>query len=471
MKRSLLTIFCSLVLFLSYAQVRKYPPLMKEDINLTELSAKYGKDAISENYLFYKMATVAPITVKNEIEENYLLKNYCLDKMFPDKSKEAVALSKVLFDTLRLRTPKADEAQNFIYYEAKIDEKLIPALLCGTINNNLKFSGSNVYQTAFYPNLLNMSIVLTSNLLDVNKRPVRLGETCIVTTSYDGATNLYRIIIAVELKDSFQKVVNSGDIVFSVRISEVKEVKIAKNDVGKNLSELPYTVLAFENGVIHLMYDKRYKSPVDIKLIGTINNNKFRINIRPVSLVLAVYGKYRDNPKLNFDKFTNQEIKRKINIDPTEFSYNVDIYHIGYDIDTLHFITPNSSHTSDFKYVAGVTKDENSDYSFRTIAQTKRVLMASKESNEFNNKLRDYVHHNVKYPAEAQENGISGAVVFHFEIAPDGEIVNVKFIESPDRSLSQAVLDVLRTAPKLKRTDYGKEDYNLKSTMRIEFRL
>lgn len=65
-------------------------------------------------------------------------------------------------------------------------------------------------------------------------------------------------------------------------------------------------------------------------------------------------------------------------------------------------------------------------------------------------KFRTWVMQNVKYPQIALENGIQGNVVVQFVVEKDGKISNVKVLQSPDRTLTDAAIAVLEKANSLK---------------------
>ncbi len=60
-----------------------------------------------------------------------------------------------------------------------------------------------------------------------------------------------------------------------------------------------------------------------------------------------------------------------------------------------------------------------------------------------NQKMLEYIYRNVKYPAEAREQGISGKVVAQFVVRENGRITDARIAQSPGNSLSAAVLDVV----------------------------
>ena len=65
--------------------------------------------------------------------------------------------------------------------------------------------------------------------------------------------------------------------------------------------------------------------------------------------------------------------------------------------------------------------------------------------------FRNWVQSNVKYPQIALENGIQGNVVVQFVVGPDGKMTNFKGLQSPDKTLSDATIEVLKKANELKK--------------------
>ena len=65
-------------------------------------------------------------------------------------------------------------------------------------------------------------------------------------------------------------------------------------------------------------------------------------------------------------------------------------------------------------------------------------------------KFRNWVQSNVKYPQSALENGIQGNVVVKFVIEKDGKLSNIQVLQAPDKTLADAVVQVLQKSPKWK---------------------
>lgn len=66
-------------------------------------------------------------------------------------------------------------------------------------------------------------------------------------------------------------------------------------------------------------------------------------------------------------------------------------------------------------------------------------------------KFRAWVMDNVKYPQIALENGIQGNVVVQFVVEKDGKIGKIQILRSPDKTLTDAAMEVLDKANNLKK--------------------
>ena len=64
--------------------------------------------------------------------------------------------------------------------------------------------------------------------------------------------------------------------------------------------------------------------------------------------------------------------------------------------------------------------------------------------------FRNWVQQNVKYPQIALENGIQGNVVVQFVVGADGKMTNFKVLQSPDKTLADATIEVLKKANEMK---------------------
>jgi len=64
------------------------------------------------------------------------------------------------------------------------------------------------------------------------------------------------------------------------------------------------------------------------------------------------------------------------------------------------------------------------------------------------NEFRKYIQQNLKYPAVAAENGISGRVFVQFVVNQKGEVINAKVVRGVDPSLDKEALRVVMSSPK-----------------------
>lgn len=63
-------------------------------------------------------------------------------------------------------------------------------------------------------------------------------------------------------------------------------------------------------------------------------------------------------------------------------------------------------------------------------------------------KFRIWVQERLDYPAIAAEMGIQGTVYINFVVEKDGSLTNINVVRSPDRSLSDEAVRILKTSPK-----------------------
>lgn len=82
-----------------------------------------------------------------------------------------------------------------------------------------------------------------------------------------------------------------------------------------------------------------------------------------------------------------------------------------------------------------------------------------------------WVQANVKYPAVAEENNITGNVIIKFVIDKTGSMRDIQVLSSPDRSLSDEVMRVMKSAPKWAPGEQRGKPVSVFSTIRIIFTL
>lgn len=82
-----------------------------------------------------------------------------------------------------------------------------------------------------------------------------------------------------------------------------------------------------------------------------------------------------------------------------------------------------------------------------------------------------WLSEHIKYPAIAQEQGIQGIVSMQFVVEKDGTLSDIKVMRSPDPSLSQEAIRVVKEMPKWIPARQGGKDVRSRYILPIMFRL
>jgi len=85
--------------------------------------------------------------------------------------------------------------------------------------------------------------------------------------------------------------------------------------------------------------------------------------------------------------------------------------------------------------------------------------------------FRNCVQSKVRYPQIAQENNISGRVLLMFVIEKDGSLTNIQVLQTPDSSLSDEAIRILKTSPKWTPGKQRNQAVRVKYTLPIDFRI
>ena len=85
--------------------------------------------------------------------------------------------------------------------------------------------------------------------------------------------------------------------------------------------------------------------------------------------------------------------------------------------------------------------------------------------------FRNWVQSKVRYPQIAQENNISGRVLLMFVIEKDGSLTNIQVLQTPDSSLSDEAIRILKTSPKWTPGKQRNQAVRVKYTLPIDFRI
>ena len=85
--------------------------------------------------------------------------------------------------------------------------------------------------------------------------------------------------------------------------------------------------------------------------------------------------------------------------------------------------------------------------------------------------FRNWVRTKVIYPQYAYNNNIQGRVVSKFVIERDGSLTNIEILQSPDHTLSDEVIRVLKTSPKWKPGIQRESPVRVVYTLPVDFRI
>lgn len=85
--------------------------------------------------------------------------------------------------------------------------------------------------------------------------------------------------------------------------------------------------------------------------------------------------------------------------------------------------------------------------------------------------FRNWVMSQLRYPQAAFEKNIQGRVLAQFVIDQDGALVDIQVLQSPEVSLSEEVIRVLKTSPKWAPGVQDGKNVRVKYTLPVEFRI
>ena len=87
------------------------------------------------------------------------------------------------------------------------------------------------------------------------------------------------------------------------------------------------------------------------------------------------------------------------------------------------------------------------------------------------NVFRNWVQSKIQYPKEAMDKGINGRVVCSFVVEKDGSLTEFDVLQSPDKSLADEVVRILKTSPKWEPGEQRGEKVRVKYTVPIVFQI
>jgi protein TonB len=87
------------------------------------------------------------------------------------------------------------------------------------------------------------------------------------------------------------------------------------------------------------------------------------------------------------------------------------------------------------------------------------------------NTFRTWVQSRLVYPRMAQENNVQGRVILKFVIERDGSLSNIEEMASPDKSLTDEAIRILKQSPKWSPGKQRNRAVRVAYVLPIEFRL
>ena len=116
--------------------------------------------------------------------------------------------------------------------------------------------------------------------------------------------------------------------------------------------------------------------------------------------------------------------------------------------------------------VAPVQTEEVFEEEIFIVVEEKASFMGGDEGT-----FRNWVQERVKYPAIAQENGIQGKVIISFVVNTDGSVSNIEVLRTPDRTLSDEAVRIIKSSPKWTAAKQRNKSVRQKFVIPIDFRI
>ena len=114
--------------------------------------------------------------------------------------------------------------------------------------------------------------------------------------------------------------------------------------------------------------------------------------------------------------------------------------------------------------IAYVPLDDRPDNVGRVVylAESLGYVLEMPEADDYRTRLKDQ---------PLNSNNISGRVFLMFVVERDGTLTNIQVLQSPDSSLSDEAVRVLKTSPKWKPGKQRNQTVRVKYTLPIDFRI
>jgi len=83
-----------------------------------------------------------------------------------------------------------------------------------------------------------------------------------------------------------------------------------------------------------------------------------------------------------------------------------------------------------------------------TEADPNQIFTAVENEPKFKGDFGAYLSRNIRYPAVDKENNVQGKVFVQFVVEKDGSLTDIKVLRSPDESLGDEAVRVLKASPR-----------------------
>ncbi len=156
----------------------------------------------------------------------------------------------------------------------------------------------------------------------------------------------------------------------------------------------------------------------------------------------------------------------------TEITVITDILNIVTNDEKIETSVDFAEFAEDVEIIQQVAVEEEvieDDQPFMKVEQMPSFM--GHQGNEALAAFRNWVMQRVRYPQIAQENNISGRVLLTFVIERDGALTNIQVLQTPDSSLSDEAIRILKTSPKWSPGMQRNKPVRVKYILPIDFRI
>lgn len=238
-------------------------------------------------------------------------------------------------------------------------------------------------------------------------------------------------------------------------------VQITKDSVGKTClwGDIPIWISAFENGMLHFIFDGR--NIFEVKQAFAGNNGKFAA-LKPdiATLSYVTYDYCRKNPGLTHDElcelFADPQNMRRILVDHkmgNAVDYGAFIACLGVDVNEIHL---SKEHVITYDEILGSrvimlnldSLDNSYHYSLLKKGEDGVLRMLHEDTTRTSpvyEGLDEEISENLEYPKAALDSGSEAIVLIAFMVNIDGTMSDIRLFSDPwDHLLDEEALRVVK---------------------------